>query len=621
MKLKYRPEIDGLRAIAVSVVILYHAQITFFGYNLFPGGFIGVDIFFVISGYLITSIILKELTQTGSFSFKNFYQRRISRLLPVLLVVILTTIPFAWIYINPINLIETLKSILYSLVFSSNFYFHYTGQEYADISSLFKPFLHTWSLSVEEQYYILFPLVLMFLFKSDKKYLIHIFILGFIISLGFADWTSKNNSSISFYFLHTRIWELLAGSILAYFEIKLGHRSKNLTLNQIFPSFGMLLLGHAILFFNEEMYHPSYITLSPVIGVGLIIWFSNKNELITKILSSKLFVGVGLISYSLYLWHYPIFSIARIGNLIQTDAINKIIIAIIILVLSIASYNFIEKPFRNKKKIFKTKFLIITSVYLFCLSSIFFTVNNKYLFFDKIFFEYNVIKNEQKYWKKCQVYEIADNNYCKIGSYDAKVFLIGDSHIIPLLNDLGKKLNEKKYELINLSQESKLYRRKLIDKKDDKRVNYLKNIKNSILIFGGYYQRESKNDLDLMLSQYLKDFELFSYNNNKIIFLTPIPEVDFSQYDLNLIFNNKKKEISVTKKDVINKNKLAINFIDKFHDISVIDLTDAFCDKIKCYAVKPNKIILKSDTDHPSLKGAEIINDLIMKEIEKIKFN
>ena len=222
MKLKYRPEIDGLRAIAVSVVILYHAQITFFGYNLFPGGFIGVDIFFVISGYLITSIILKELTQTGSFSFKNFYQRRISRLLPVLLVVILTTIPFAWIYINPINLIETLKSILYSLVFSSNFYFHYTGQEYADISSLFKPFLHTWSLSVEEQYYILFPLVLMFLFKSDKKYLIHIFILGFIISLGFADWTSKNNSSISFYFLHTRIWELLAGSILAYFEIKLG---------------------------------------------------------------------------------------------------------------------------------------------------------------------------------------------------------------------------------------------------------------------------------------------------------------------------------------------------------------------------------------------------------------
>ena len=548
MKLKYRPEIDGLRAIAVSVVILYHAQITFFGYNLFPGGFIGVDIFFVISGYLITSIILKELTQTGSFSFKNFYQRRISRLLPVLLVVILTTIPFAWIYINPINLIETLKSILYSLVFSSNFYFHYTGQEYADISSLFKPFLHTWSLSVEEQYYILFPLVLMFLFKSDKKYLIHIFILGFIISLGFADWTSKNNSSISFYFLHTRIWELLAGSILAYFEIKLGHRSKNLTLNQIFPSFGMLLLGHAILFFNEEMYHPSYITLSPVIGVGLIIWFSNKNELITKILSSKLFVGVGLISYSLYLWHYPIFSIARIGNLIQTDAINKIIIAIIILVLSIASYNFIEKPFRNKKKIFKTKFLIITSVYLFCLSSIFFTVNNKYLFFDKIFFEYNVIKNEQKYWKKCQVYEIADNNYCKIGSYDAKVFLIGDSHIIPLLNDLGKKLNEKKYELINLSQESKLYRRKLIDKKDDKRVNYLKNIKNSILIFGGYYQRESKNDLDLMLSQYLKDFELFSYNNNKIIFLTPIPEVDFSQYDLNLIFNNKKKEISVTKK-------------------------------------------------------------------------
>ena len=298
MKLVYRPEIDGLRAIAVSAVILYHAQITVLDHQLFRGGFIGVDIFFVISGYLITSIILKELVITGTFSFKYFYERRIRRILPALLFVMLISLPFAWMYLLPSSFVDFSKSILYSLGFSSNFYFHYSGQQYGAESGLLKPLLHTWSLSVEEQYYILFPIVLLITFKYFRKYLIHILILGFVISLGLADWGSRNHPSFNFYVLPTRGWELLAGSILAYFEITLGHRSKNKILNLILPTLGLLLIGHSILFFNDEMFHPSFYTLSPIIGVGLIIWFSNKNELITKILSTKLLVGIGLISYS-----------------------------------------------------------------------------------------------------------------------------------------------------------------------------------------------------------------------------------------------------------------------------------------------------------------------------------
>ena len=235
MKLLYRPEIDGLRAIAVVAVILYHAQITILGYQPFKGGFIGVDIFFVISGYLITSIILKELVTTGSFSFKNFYERRIRRILPVLLFVMLASLPFAWMYILPNNLLEFSKSILYSLGFSSNFYFHYSGQQYGAESGLLKPFLHTWSLSVEEQYYILFPIILLVIFKYFRKYLLSTLVIGLSISLILAHTTSRNFSSISFYFLHTRMWELLAGSILAYFEITNGHRSKNKRLNLILP--------------------------------------------------------------------------------------------------------------------------------------------------------------------------------------------------------------------------------------------------------------------------------------------------------------------------------------------------------------------------------------------------
>jgi peptidoglycan/LPS O-acetylase OafA/YrhL len=261
MKLTYRPEIDGLRAIAVISVIFYHAQIIIYGYQPFGGGFIGVDIFFVISGYLITSLILKELLVTGSFSFINFYERRARRLLPALLAVMLVSLPFAWFYLLPSSFIDFSKSILYSLGFSSNFYFHYSGQLYGAESGLLKPFLHTWSLSVEEQYYILFPIILLFTFKYLRKYLIPIFILGFIISLGLAEWGSKNHRSFNFYILPTRGWELLAGSILAWLEIFKGRKSKNNLLNSILPTIGLILIFHSIIFFNDKMFNPSFYTL------------------------------------------------------------------------------------------------------------------------------------------------------------------------------------------------------------------------------------------------------------------------------------------------------------------------------------------------------------------------
>ena len=362
MKHIYRPEIDGLRAIAVLAVIIYHAQVKVSGSQFFGGGFIGVDIFFVISGYLITSIILNELFTTGSFSFKYFYERRIRRILPVLLFVMFVSLPFAWVYLFPSGIIDFSKSILYSIGFGSNFYFHYSGLEYGGVEGFYKPFLHTWSLSVEEQYYILFPIILLFTFKYIRKYLIHILIFGFITSLLLADWTSKNHSSISFYFLHTRMWELLAGSLLAYFETKIGRSSKFKILNQVLPFVGLSLIGYSFLYFYDGMSHPSLYTLTPIIGVCLIIWFSNENELITKILSTKLFVGVGLISYSLYLWHYPIFTFVKINGMVSGSIIGKFSLIPIIFILSVFSYYLIEKPFRNKKYSFKKILIFLIAI-------------------------------------------------------------------------------------------------------------------------------------------------------------------------------------------------------------------------------------------------------------------
>ena len=510
MKLTYRPEIDGLRAIAVVAVILYHAQISILGYQPFTGGFIGVDIFFVISGYLITSIILKELVTTGSFSFKHFYERRIRRIIPALLFVILASLPFAWIYLLPNSFVDFSKSILYSLGFSSNFYFHYTIQQYGAESGLIKPFLHTWSLSVEEQFYILFPIILLVIFKYFKKYLIHILILGFAISLGFADWGSKNHPSFNFYVLPTRGWELLAGSILAYFEITNGHRSKNKILNLILPTIGLILIGHSILFFNDKMFHPSFYTLSPIIGVCLIIWFSCKNELITKILSTKLFVGVGLISYSLYLWHYPIFAFARVTEFIQGSLLNKLLLAIVILVLSIFSYYFIEKLFRNRKYNFlKILIILLTSILIiiiFNLKSIYSEGFKKRTNFPQVIVNtYETLdyrKNSQN-GLRCHN-RLGDKGFCifnELSDNEGDIVLLGDSLTDAILSNLIEKVSSTKYRLIHMSYSGNLFLPNFVsfDKKTNKissdenihnfRKKFLENNTHNntyIIIYGDY---------------------------------------------------------------------------------------------------------------------------------------
>ena len=317
MKLDYRPEIDGLRALAVGVVILYHSKHSFFGRDFFSGGFIGVDIFFVISGYLISSLIFKELLATGNFSFKLFYERRIRRILPALFTVIIACIPFAWMFILPLDLIDFSKSAISSILFSSNIFFHFSGLEYGSQDSLLRPLLHTWSLSVEEQFYILFPIIFLFFFINFKKFLSRFIIFGIIASLVIAEITSKNFISLNFYFIHTRIWELLAGSLIAYYEFFEKKNFKENTLNKFYPSIGLLMIIYSIISFDDNMRHPSFITLIPVLGTVLIIAFSKQNEIVNTLFSQKIFVQIGLISYSLYLWHYPVFAFSRITDFLR----------------------------------------------------------------------------------------------------------------------------------------------------------------------------------------------------------------------------------------------------------------------------------------------------------------
>ena len=371
MKLKYRPEIDGLRAIAVFAVIFYHAEIFIFGINPFKGGFFGVDIFFVISGYLISLLILNEIKTTGSFSFINFYERRARRILPALFFIMIISIPAAWMWLLPNSSVDYAKSLISSVFFSSNFYFYFTNLEYAGESALLKPFLHTWSLSVEEQYYIIYPFILIICIKYFKKYLLGLLILGLIVSLQFADWGSRNQPLLNFYILPSRGWELLAGAILAKLEIDYGRINKKL-LSNIMPIIGIILIIVSILFYDDKVLHPSYYSLPPVIGVMLIIYFSHERGFVNNILSGKVLVGLGLISYSLYLWHYPIFAFSRITDFATLSIYKKLILGAAVIVFSILTYFLIERPFRNRSKInFKLlnklllgKFLIIVILVL-----------------------------------------------------------------------------------------------------------------------------------------------------------------------------------------------------------------------------------------------------------------
>ena len=369
MEIKYRPELDGLRTVAVLSVIIYHAEFMIEGRQLLPGGFLGVDIFFVISGFLITSILMKEFHRTGTISISSFYERRARRLLPVLVVVMLASLPFAWIYLLPEQLVDYAKSLITSLFFGSNFYWSQSLQQYGAESTLFKPFIHTWSLAVEEQFYIFYPLTLLAILKWQQSHMLGLLTAGLIASLLFSEWMTFKDTSFSFYLLPSRLWELLAGSLLVNMSVY-NQINRFSFFKKCMPSLGLCLILYSIIFLDlKSIKHPGFITLIPVAGTMLIIFFSQKDQIIIKMLSSKPFVSIGLISYSLYLWHYPALALLRIDN-IYPSLFQKFITLLFITVISLITYFFVEIKFRINvsKKTFITlcvTFYIIISIFSF----------------------------------------------------------------------------------------------------------------------------------------------------------------------------------------------------------------------------------------------------------------
>ena len=377
--MKYRPEIDGLRAVAVLPVILFHA-----GFLIFEGGFVGVDVFFVISGFLITNIILKELN-TNEFSLLEFYERRARRILPALTIVMITCIPFTLIWYMPGDMKNFSESLVSSSLFFSNILF-WRESGYFETASELKPLVHTWSLAIEEQFYILFPLLLIILWKLRGNILFLVILICFFLSFFLAHWGAYNYPTASFWLLPTRGWELLLGAVISIYLFQNNFEPPK-RVSQVFSLIGISFIIVSILFFDKNTPSPSIFHLAPTLGAGLIILFALPGTLLNKFLSNKLLVVVGLISYSLYLIHQPIFAITKYR--FQADTIETYIIPILISIFFLAFLNwkFIEKPFRNRNifsrnQIFKYSF---TSIFVIASFGTFGVVSNG---FEQRFSEY-----------------------------------------------------------------------------------------------------------------------------------------------------------------------------------------------------------------------------------------
>jgi peptidoglycan/LPS O-acetylase OafA/YrhL len=440
--LHYRPDIDGLRAVAVLPVVFYH-----FGIAPFSGGFVGVDVFFVISGYLITSLIHDEM-ERGAFSIVHFYERRIRRIFPSLFAMIALSCVAAVILLFPIDLIRFGHSVDATIVFGSNFLFRNTAG-YFDVAAVRKPLLHTWSLAVEEQFYLVFPAILFALRRFAERIQFGTIAAIFVLSLALSLWQIRTAPETAFYFLPDRAWELMLGAMLAIGKFPAPtHR----WLREAIALLGLALIAFAVFAYSTDTVFPGVAAIPPCLGAALLIYAGGAGpSAVSSVLSSRTFVGVGLVSYSLYLWHWPLRVFGQYAVFRELMLDEKIGLIALSGALAYLSWRFVERPFRDRRNpisrtmIFRTA--AASGLVLFAIGYAVTTDHGLTFRYSKPVQAILRVANRQKpppqddcFGKP--LFKSSKGQICVFGSRTAKApsfALWGDSHASMLLGVLGDR--------------------------------------------------------------------------------------------------------------------------------------------------------------------------------------
>lgn len=639
--IRYRPEIDGLRAVAILSVLLFHA-----GFENFRGGFVGVDIFFVISGFLITTLIVKDL-DAGNFNIWDFWKRRFCRLLPAMAVMTAIVLPLCAFVYFPEHLKSIGQQVAWQSVFASNFYFHhFTG--YFNPTHYLKPFLHTWSLAVEEQFYLVYPLLMAALYSVWQRHIKLFLVLTAVISFAACVWMTQYSTDSAFYLLPFRAWELLIGAFIALCPVKNTNFPK--WVSESIAVIGAGLIYYSVFYYIPATPFPGSFAALPCIGAAAIIW-SNTGRLnyCGRILSLRVPVFIGLISYSLYLWHWPLMAISHYLPFPVGNIFVKCALVLASFWLGYLSWRYVETPFR-----LKGKDMSISMVYRVAFATLFVIGLSGAVAFiyaktrptGEGFANLAAVENDRgPYLEKCNHKDqklIIKDEICQTNERKgiAPDFILwGDSHAAAetsLFYDLSKAHNKNGYvaykfgcppiigfhtekdggnkDCFNFNNEILNF----IDRHKIKKV-YLNSYfdrwtsgKERLYFEGADYDTNFKyqnSTLDAMQST----FEQLRQRNVKIIVLLSPPAMDVEvprMLALQQRFNlgHEKSFISLDHYLQGRSPELA-NFMQNNRDVIFLDPAPHFCPNGKCWALK-DKLAIYYDKDHLSQYGATLLTPL-----------
>ena len=640
-RIRYRADIDGLRAVAVCSVLLFHADL-----GILPGGFVGVDVFFVISGYLITSIILTEM-ERGQFSILNFYERRIRRIAPALAVVIAASIVIGWFVLTPQDYQQFGRSVIAAAAFYSNFYFNANTGYFAPTAET-QPLLHTWSLGVEEQFYVLAPGFLLLLARArTRQWRMTIFFGLLTLSLAISACGVAEGYKSAFYLLPSRAFELMMGMALA-----LGFLPpiRSTATRQILGVAGVIMIAGAVLFYSGETPFPGFAALVPCLGTALVIHSGSAEDTAAyKFLAIRPIVFVGKLSYSLYLWHWPLlaFAVYEFGPNLQSH--HRLALLGLAFTLSVVSYFYVEQPVR-RKELLRAQLSVFAAgtVSLFCCLAFAGLVHYLQGIPDRLPSEAaafaRAVGNE---WRNhnSRLVKVSSGVHALGSTVNRPSFILwGDSHAGMLLkttSDLADQLGLNGWGLhrgscppffgLNAQQRSKFRKCLQLIAEAYERARS-RDITNVIIIarwaayadatdpaVGRFSFKLATGDEHKNRAEFARllrtTVEKLLAAGRTVTLLGPVPELPFHlpRVMIQALMRGRQVDFSVPYSDFLKREETVLSVLAELGQLPGVRVLYPhlkFCDGDRCVTVKDGKPLYRDD-DHLNAVGAEFLADLL----------